>query len=144
MSEVVVGWTDKVFDFAQLDLLIISLLIGIFAVALLRVQRQVRIECRRREESDRQLHNALQRITHLEDHSTTTPSPAPTFDHDLNQAELKNRLQSPAPSGNTPDKYRHVASLAAQGMSVDQIAEVLNISLPEANQLVTLSRLAQR
>ena len=144
MNEVVLGWADRFFGFAQLDLLIISILIGMFAVALLRVQRLVRIECRRREESDRQLHNALQRITHLEDLPTSTPSVVPAFERDLNQAELKNRLQSPAPSGNTPDKYRHIASLAAQGMSVEQIAEVLNISLPEANQLVTLSRLAQR
>jgi len=37
-----------------------------------------------------------------------------------------------------------VASLAQQGMAVEQIAEVLNISLPEANQLVSLSRLAPK
>lgn len=150
MKDMALGWADKFFAFAQLDLLIVSILIGLFGFALLRVQRQVRFECRRREESDRQLLNALQRITHLEDLTTTTsaantPAHVPSrFGHDLNHAELKTRLQSPLPTGNAPDKYRHVASLAAQGMSVEQIAEVLNISLPEANQLVSLSRLAQR
>ncbi len=137
-------WIDTLFSFAQLELLIVSVLIGLFAVALLRVQYQVRFERQRREESDRQLLNALQRITHLEDLPTLAVQSPPRFEHDLNHAELKNRLQAPASLGNAPDKYRHVASLADQGMAVEQIAEVLNISLPEANQLVSLSRLAPR
>lgn len=144
MKETLHSWIDKLFSFAQLELLIVSVLIGMFAIALLRVQYQVRFERQRREESDRQLLNALQRITHLEDLPTLAPQAPLRFEQDLNHAELKNRLQAPASLGKAPDKYRHIASLADQGMSVEQIAEVLNISLPEANQLVSLSRLAPR
>lgn len=144
MKETLHNWIDKLFGLAHLELLFISVLIGLFAIALLRVQVQIRFERQRREESDRQLLNALQRITHLEDRPTAPTQAAHRFENDLNHAELKNRLQAPASLGNAPDKYRHVASLADQGMSVEQIAEVLNISLPEANQLVSLARLAPR
>lgn len=144
MKETLHGWIDKLFSFAQLDLLIMSVLIGLFTLALIRLQYQMRFERQRREEIDRQLLNALQRITHLEDLPTLAVQSPPHFEQDLNHAELKNRLQAPASLGNAPDKYRHVASLADQGMPVEQIAEVLNISLPEANQLVSLSRLAPR
>lgn len=144
MKDTLHNLIDKLFGIAHLELLIVSVLIGMFAIALLRIQVQIRFERQRREESDRQLLNALQRITHLEDLPTVPTQRAPQFEHDLNHAELKNRLQAPASLGNAPDKYRHIASLADQGMSVEQIAEVLNISLPEANQLVSLSRLAPR
>ncbi|OQY25721.1 MAG: hypothetical protein B6I37_00280 [Desulfobacteraceae bacterium 4572_35.2] len=144
MKDTLHVWIDKLFSFAQLELLIVSVLIGMFAIALLRIQYQIRFERQRREESDRQLLNALQRITHLEDLPTLAVQSSPHFEQDLNHAELKNRLQAPASLGNAPGKYRHVASLADQGMAVEQIAEVLNISLPEANQLVSLARLAPR
>ena len=144
MKETLHNWIDNLFSLAQPDLLVVTVIIGLFTLALLRLQYQMRFERQRREETDRQLLNALQRITHLEDAPSGLEQRSNHFEHDLNHAELKNRLQAPASLGNAPDKYRHVASLAQQGMAVEQIAEVLNISLPEANQLVSLSRLAPK
>lgn len=134
---------DHLFNFSQLPLLLMSLMVFLFAVCLLRMQRRLRFESQRREESDRQLLNALQRITKLEDQLEQSPRAAASFDQSLDEAELKSRLQAPVAAGNAPDKYRHVASLAEQGMSIQQIAEVLHISLPEATQLVSLSRIAR-
>lgn len=144
MKETLHNWIDSLFAYAQPELLVMSVIIGLFTLALLRLQYQMRFERQRREETDRQLLNALQRITHLEDEPAGQDLRPTHFEQDLNHAELKNRLQAPATQGNAPDKYRHVASLAQQGMAVEQIAEVLNISLPEANQLVSLSRLAPK
>lgn len=135
-------WLDALLDFEQLPLLITAVLIGLGALALRRMQCQLQFERARREESDRQLLNALQRITHLEDRPASSAPAVPAFEQTLNHAELKTRLQAPALNGSAPNKYRHVAVLAAQGMAVEQIAEVLHISLPEARQLISLSRLA--
>ncbi|MDR3630073.1 MAG: hypothetical protein P4L42_07040 [Desulfocapsaceae bacterium] len=73
-----------------------------------------------------------------------------TFSNTLNQAELTTRLQKSRLSaqGHThsmspPERYRYVHSLAANGMSSQEIASVLSISIHEADQLVNLSRLAQ-
>ncbi|MCD6526706.1 MAG: hypothetical protein J7K75_06935 [Desulfuromonas sp.] len=134
---------DSLFNFTQLPLLLVSVMMLLFAVSLLRQQRRIRFEIQRREEADRQLLNALQRITKLEDSLDPSSSQSSTFERSLDHAELKSRLQTPVTSGNAPDKYRHVASLAQQGMSDQQIAEVLNISVPEATQLVSLSRIAR-
>ncbi len=129
----------------QLDLMITALLMLLFAIILLRMRRQLQRERRRRKEIDKQLLNALQRITRLEDQLdslATAPSAAAAKETAITSAELKTRLQTPNSGGSAPDKYRHVAALAAQGMSTEQIAEVLKISLPEANQLVSLARIA--
>ena len=71
------------------------------------------------------------------------------FSRDLNQAEISVRLQKShlsAQSNNRsmspPEKYSYVHSLAAKGMSSEDIALVLSISVHEADQLVNLSRLA--
>lgn len=144
MKETLHNWVDELFNYAQPELLIMSVIIGLFTLALLRLQYQMRFERQRREETDRQLLNALQRITHLEDMPASPEQRSSNFEHDLNHAELKNRLQAPASLGNAPDKYRHIALLAEQGMAVEQISEVLNISIPEAHQLVSLSRLAPK
>lgn len=139
------SWFEKVLHYAHVDLLIMSALMLVFIVALLHVYCNIAFERQRREEMDRQLLNALQRIKCLEDHPRSQPPASPVnFAHDLNHAELKNRLQAPASSGSAPDKYRHIASLVQQGMSVAQIADVLNLSLPEAHQLVALARIANR
>jgi len=137
------NWVDYLLAYTHLELLIISALMLIFAAALMRIRRQLTFERQLREETNRQLLNALQRITHLEDTLSDDGVTPPTNEYAINPDELKNRLQSPAGTGNAPDKYRHVASLAQQGMSVTQIAEVLNISVPETQQLVALARIAQ-
>lgn len=134
---------DSLFNFPHLQLLLVSAMMVLFAVCLLRLQRRVSFEIQRREEADRQLLNALQRVTKLEDGIEPSSPQSANFERTLDHAELKSRLQTPITSGNAPDKYRHVASLAEQGMSVQQIAEVLHISLPEATQLVSLARIAR-
>lgn len=144
MTHTLHSLVDFLLNDPYLDLLIISTLMLFFAVALLRIQRQLSFERQLREESNRQLLNALQRITHLEDMVPSDSTTASPVEYAINPEELKNRLQSPAGTGNAPDKYRHVAALAQQGMSVTQIAEVLNLSVPEAQQLVVLARIAQR
>lgn len=143
MQQTLHQFIDHLFRFSQFPLLLMSLMVLLFSVCLLRMQRSLRFEVQRREESDRQLLNALQRVTKLEDQLEQSPRAAVNFDQSLDEAELKSRLQAPVSAGNAPNKYRHVASLAEQGMSVQQIAEVLHISLPEATQLVSLSRIAR-
>ena len=71
------------------------------------------------------------------------------FNRSLNQAEISIRLQKPCLSAQNyhrsmtpPERYSYVHSLAAKGMSSQEIALVLSISIHEADQLVNLSRLA--
>lgn len=137
-------WAERLLNYTHLDLLIISTLMLIFALSLLRIRRQLAFERRLREETNRQLLNALQRITTLEDLAPSEGRAPAAVEYEIDPADLKTRLQSPARTGNPPDKYRHVAALAQQGMSVTQIAEVLNLSVPEVQQLVVLARIAQR
>jgi orotate phosphoribosyltransferase-like protein len=40
-------------------------------------------------------------------------------------------------------KYSSVQSLAQQGLSIEEIASILDVSTHEAHQLVNLSKLAQ-
>jgi hypothetical protein len=71
------------------------------------------------------------------------------FQDTLNQAEITTRLQKSRLSTqhynrsmSAPERYRYVHSLAANGMSSEEISKVLSISIHEAEQLVNLSRLA--
>jgi ATP/maltotriose-dependent transcriptional regulator MalT len=69
------------------------------------------------------------------------------FQDSLNQAEITTRLQKSRLSVQeqdmpAPERYRYVHSLAASGMSSQEIASVLSISIHEAEQLVNLARLA--
>jgi hypothetical protein len=71
------------------------------------------------------------------------------FQNNLNQAEITTRLQKSRlsvqhtnSSMSPPERYRYVHSLAESGMSSQEIASVLSISVHEAEQLVNLSRLA--
>jgi hypothetical protein len=71
------------------------------------------------------------------------------FQESLNQAEFTARLQESRSSlqhnnrkMSPPERYRYVHSLATSGMSSQEIATILTISIHEAEQLVNLSRLA--
>jgi ATP/maltotriose-dependent transcriptional regulator MalT len=69
------------------------------------------------------------------------------FQDSLDQAEITTRLQKSRLSMQeqdmpAPERYRYVHSLAASGMSSQEIASVLSISIHEAEQLVNLARLA--
>ncbi|OEU50597.1 MAG: hypothetical protein BA862_04630 [Desulfobulbaceae bacterium S3730MH12] len=75
---------------------------------------------------------------------------AKTFQNSLAAAELTAQLQKPRLSATkspaeslTPEKYRLVHTLTQKNMSIDEISSFLAISSHEAQQLVTLSKLAQ-
>ncbi len=71
------------------------------------------------------------------------------FQNNLQVAELTTKLQKPrldslnqGPDSSLPDKYRYFQTLAQKDMSVEEIASVLDISVHEAGQLISLSKLA--
>jgi len=71
------------------------------------------------------------------------------FQESLNLAEITTKLQKSRLSAqeynhnmSPPERYRYVHSLAAGGMSSQEIASILSISIHEADQLVNLARLA--
>lgn len=83
-----------------------------------------------------QLHN---------DRKAVTPDPAASdtdagFQSPLFQATLKQRLRQHQPQRPAPDKYRMASELAAEGMTAQQIADLLSLPPAEVRQLVSLSR----
>ncbi len=71
------------------------------------------------------------------------------FQESLNQAEITTKLQRSRLSSqeynshmSPPERYKYVHSLAAGGMSSEEIASILSISIHEADQLVNLAKLA--
>lgn len=73
------------------------------------------------------------------------------FQKNLKEAELTTRLQAPrlneaitriAP--NTPERYQYISSLDQKGMDSEEIALILKISIQETEQLLSLSRIAQK
>ena len=46
--------------------------------------------------------------------------------------------------GQAPERYRHVATLADKGMGPEEVAEVLQVSPAEAQQLVKLAEVARK
>lgn len=64
------------------------------------------------------------------------------FSQQLQQVEQQVERPVPA-SRSTPEKYRYVAALAAQGMTAEQIAQALRISPAEAEQTIQLARLSE-
>jgi hypothetical protein len=72
------------------------------------------------------------------------------FQNSLQVAELTTKFQKPRlnarniATDNSPvGKYSSVQSLAQQGLSIEEIASILDVSTHEAHQLVNLSKLAQ-
>ncbi len=71
------------------------------------------------------------------------------FADSLTNAEVTTKLQEPRLQiknqgiPETPEKYRYLASMARGGMSKKDISEILNISLDEADQLITLAQIAK-
>jgi hypothetical protein len=62
------------------------------------------------------------------------------FSADLAQADLKQRLKGGEGPKNVPEKYRMVAAMARRGLGAADIAEILEISPGEADQLLKLVR----
>jgi len=83
----------------------------------------------------------------LADEHGDGPQEAMTFSSSLEEVSITTRLQTPrlilgqGKGGEPPEKYRIFARLSRQGMSSEEIAEALNLSLEEARQLARLSRL---
>jgi len=72
------------------------------------------------------------------------------FDDNLRAAELTTRLQQPRLTMQqgcyipaAPERYRYIQPMAEKGMNAHEIASMLSISLHEATQLVTLTRMAR-
>lgn len=72
------------------------------------------------------------------------------FDVTLRAAELTTRLQRPRLSFQqngyspaVPERYGYIQSMAERGLSAKEIASMLSMSLHEATQLVTLTRVAR-
>ena len=75
------------------------------------------------------------------------------FATDLSEAHITAKLLSPrlvagshgaASSAKTPERYNYIDRMIERGMDPENIASLLLISLQEAEQLVTLSRLAHK
>ena len=72
-----------------------------------------------------------------------------TFDDNLRAAEITTRLQQPrltAQQGSSasaaPERYRYLQTMVEKGLSAQEIASTLSMSLPEITQLITLIRVA--
>lgn len=61
----------------------------------------------------------------------------------LNSESLKSRFEQIAETKTIPDKYRHIAQLERSGIGAEEIAEILDVSKYEAEQMLTLARLSK-
>ena len=129
---------------AEMDVVaaLLAFMLLCMGLILRRLNKRLQRVQERLDESERQLNHALQRINRLEDHQMRPHVPQEMPRASIPQEDLVSRLQSAPRSGDAPNRYRHVASLAQQGMDAEQIAEILHISTAEASQLMSLSRLA--
>lgn len=61
------------------------------------------------------------------------------------EAQMRERLQQGSvASGEAPERYRHVATLMDKGLAAEEIAQVLQISETEAQQLVKLAEVGRK
>lgn len=121
---------------------LLAFMVLCMGLILRRLNKQLLRAQERLNESERQLNHALQRINRLEDHQMRTHAAPEMPRAYVSQEDLASRLQSTPRSGDAPNRYRHVAALAQQGMDAEQISEILHVSVAEASQLMSLSRLA--
>ncbi len=96
-----------------------------------------------------------ERIRKLQDKiKAALEEPATPFDTSLHQSLARAReaarpvqaepLIRQGATGDAPEKYRILSQMVARGMSAEEIASILGISINEAGQLVTLSSLSGR
>jgi hypothetical protein len=52
-------------------------------------------------------------------------------------------MQQSGYSPDTPERYRYIQSMTEKGLNAQDIAAMISISLHEATQLVTLTRMAR-
>ncbi|MCP3178413.1 hypothetical protein MJO47_15005 [Desulfuromonas sp. KJ2020] len=92
-----------------------------------------------------QLDEALARLEQLESQTTANGTPIDARpDKEQLRAQLKARLDLSAAGSSLPEKYRYLASMAGHGMKAEDIADVLDISPREAEQLVRLAQVGRR
>ncbi len=132
------GISDLVFHW------ILPLLLFLLAGVLIRLHLRQRAQ---RKESER--------IRKLQDKiRAALEEPTAAFDASLRQSLSRTRGTArpagPEPvvrhgmEGEAPEKYRILSQMVARGMSAEEIASILGISINEAGQLVTLSSLSGR
>jgi len=115
----------------QLQILLVAV---VATLALLLGMRQLLIyRCLRRE---------LMELRQELDKRLLAPPVKASFSARLDQIE-RQQPQVPANQRSSTEKYRYVASLAAEGMDARGIASVLQISTAEVEQLLQLARLKQ-
>ena len=61
----------------------------------------------------------------------------------LNEAALKSRYEKITATKTIPEKYRHIAQLEKSGIGAKEIADILDVSQNEAEQMISLARLAK-
>ncbi len=75
-----------------------------------------------------------------------------TFSESLKQAAVTTSLQTPRmrhqapvkPADSKTQKYQHLQSLSASGMAAAEIASILSISNHEAEQMLSLAKIANK
>lgn len=75
-----------------------------------------------------------------------------SFTESLKQAEVTTSLQAPRmqhsssvkPAETKQQKYQHLQSLSASGMAAAEIASILSISSHEAEQMISLAKIANK
>lgn len=124
---------------------ILLVLVALLLASVFRLRRKYRILISKLFEAHETLTSAEEEFQSLEEKYQKSMK----FQKDIDDAELTTRLQQPRLSAQysrdvieAPERYQYVRSLAESGMSAGDIAEVLNISPQEAEQLVKLSKLA--
>lgn len=93
---------------------------------------------------------ALQKDNTLKEENPGSGQAELIFDDNLRAAELTTRLQQSrlsvqqrGYSSATPERYHYIQAMVTKGMSVQEIASTLFMSLAETTQLVTLIKMAQ-
>jgi hypothetical protein len=94
---------------------------------------------------------ALEQARQSLEHCQAQKTGASAFAEDLNNAELTTQFQKPRldsqfqanAAAAAPTRYGFIHSLLEREMPLQEIASILAISLQEARQLATLSRLAK-
>lgn len=113
----------------------------VLLVLLVRLRRLDRQHGALRQQQE----DVLARLALLENGATAQgPQAGGIGDKEQLRAQLRARLDLSAAGSSLPEKYRYLASMAGHGMKAEDIADVLDISPREAEQLVRLAQVGRR
>ncbi len=129
-----------------------TLLLLVALIVILRLRRENNLLAGQLTETCQSLTMVRKRLESLREEEVENRR----FQEEMAEAKLTTRLQqprlvstlhgaagTPPAKGGAPERYRFVHSLAARGMSAADIASLLAISSHEAEQLLTLCRIAR-